>query len=98
MGGARPSLRETRRFILVQPRLNYAALMPGKEATDTIRAAVRQLQLTPDHGVRVRLTGPVPISDEEFATLTENAGLMAGLMILAMVTMLRLAVRSFRLI
>ena len=98
MGGAKPSLRETRRFIEVQPRLNYAALMPGKEATDEIRADARRLQLTPDHGVRVRLTGQVPIADEEFGTLTENAGMMAGLMILAMVTMLWLAVRSFRLI
>jgi hopanoid biosynthesis associated RND transporter like protein HpnN len=98
MGGAKPSLRETRRFVLVQPRLNYAALMPGKQATDAIRAAARRLQLTPDHGVRVRLTGPVPISDEEFATLTENAGPMAGLMISIIVVMLWFAVRSFRLI
>ncbi len=98
MGGGHPSLRETRRFVLVQPRLNYAALMPGKQATDAIRAAVRRLQLTPDHGVRVRLTGPVPISDEEFATLTENAGPMAGLMIGIIVVMLWFAVRSFRLI
>jgi len=98
MGGGRPSLRETRRFIIVQPRLNYAALMPGKEATDVIRAAARRLQLTPDHGVRVRLTGQVPIEDEEFATLTENAVPMATLMILVIVTMLWVAVRSFRLI
>jgi len=98
MGGAKPSLRETRHFIIVQPRLNYAALMPGKEATDEIRADASRLQLTPDHGVRVRLTGQVPIEDEEFATLTENAGPMATLMILLIVVMLWVAVRSFRLI
>ncbi|MGD0143984.1 MAG: MMPL family transporter [Rhizomicrobium sp.] len=96
--GGHPSLRETRRFIEVQPRLNYDNLMPGKQATDAIRAAARQLQLTPDHGVLVRLTGQVPIADEEFATLTENAGPMAALMILAIVIMLWLAVRSVRLI
>ncbi|MGD0866330.1 MAG: MMPL family transporter [Rhizomicrobium sp.] len=96
--GGHPSLRETRRIILVQPRLDYEALMPGEEASDAIRAAARSLQLTPDRGVRVRLTGQVPIADEEFATLTENAGLLAAAMILVMVIMLRLAVRSFRLI
>jgi len=37
-----------------------------------IRAAARSLNLTPEHGVTVRLTGPVPLSDEEFATLNKS--------------------------
>ena len=48
------------------------------EANDAIRADATALSLTPEHGVRVRLTGPVPLSDEEFATLTDRAGLMVG--------------------
>ncbi len=96
--GAKSSPRETRRFIEVQPRLDFAALEPGAEASDAIRAAAVSLGVTPDHGVRVRLTGPVPLSDEEFATLADRAALMLGAMMLAVVVTLWLAVRSFRII
>ena len=87
-----------RSFIEVQPALNFDALSPGAAAADAIRAATRDLQLTPDNGVRVRLTGPVPLADEEFATLAERAGLMGAVMFLAVTLTLWLAVRSFRII
>ncbi|HEX4080432.1 MAG TPA: MMPL family transporter [Rhizomicrobium sp.] len=96
--GAKPDLLETRQFIEVQPRLDYSSLEPGLRATDAIRALVRQLHLTPDVGVRVRLTGPVPMSDEEFATIKDRAGLMLSLMMLGVFVMLWLAVHSLRLI
>ncbi|MGH6876111.1 MAG: MMPL family transporter [Rhizomicrobium sp.] len=95
--GAKPAALEVRQFIEAQPRLDYASLEPGKRATDAIRALVRQLHLTPAAGVRVRLTGPVPMSDEEFATIKDRAGLMLSLMMLGVFAMLWLAVRSARL-
>src|SRR5205814_1727672 len=49
-------------------------------------------------GVTVRLTGPVPLSDEEFGTISENAGLMAGAMLACVLLTLWLAVKSFRII
>lgn len=92
-GGAR-----TRAFIEVQPKLDYNDLSPGAKATDSIRKAAHDLGLTADKGVTVRLTGPVPLSDEEFATIAENGALM-GIMMLALVVLcLWLAVRSFRII
>lgn len=90
--------RELRRFVVIQPKLDYTALSPGAEATAAIRQTVRELQLNPAHGVTVRLTGSVPLNDEEFATLAENAGLITGLMMLAVLLMLWFAVRSARLI
>ena len=96
--GAKSSPRETRRFIEVKPVLDFGALEPGETASDAIRAAAASLHLTPQNGVRVRLTGPVPLSDEEFATLAERAPLMLGAMLLAVVLTLWLAVRSFRII
>lgn len=96
--GGHPGLRETRRFIQIKPRLNFDALEAGADATAVIRATVARLHLTPDQGVRVRLTGPVPMADEEFATLAEHAGWMALLMMSVVVAMLWLAVHSFRLI
>ncbi|MEO8302318.1 MAG: MMPL family transporter, partial [Rhizomicrobium sp.] len=96
--GAPPRPEEIRRFIEVKPRLDFNALEPGREANDTIRADARALNLTPEHGVRVRLTGPVPLSDEEFGTLTDRAYLMAAAMMGGVLLTLWLALKSFRII
>jgi hopanoid biosynthesis associated RND transporter like protein HpnN len=96
--GAKPSPQEVRRFIEVKPVLDFAALEPGDSATNAIRSTAAALHLTPQNGVRVRLTGPVPLSDEEFATLADRAALMLGAMLLAVLATLWAAVRSFRII
>ncbi|MEJ0028650.1 MAG: MMPL family transporter [Rhizomicrobium sp.] len=96
--GAPAATRETRRFIEVQPKLDFGSLEPGEAATDAIRATARKLGLTPENGVRVRLTGPVPLSDEEFATLADRALLMGIAMMAAVIATLWLAVRSFKII
>ena len=85
----------THSFIEVQPALDYDALSPGAKASEVIRQTARDLGLTPDKGVRVRLTGPVPMSDEEFATLAERADVMGLATFFAVTLMLWLAVRSF---
>jgi hopanoid biosynthesis associated RND transporter like protein HpnN len=90
--------RELRHVILVDPSLEFARLEPGKASTEAIRAAAKALQLDAAHGLRVRLTGPVPLQDEEFATLAEGAALIAGLALGAITLMLWMAVRSVRLI
>ncbi|KAA2212503.1 MMPL family transporter [Teichococcus oryzae] len=96
MGAGPAELQQTRRIVLVQPVLDYSALQPGAAASAALRATARELGLTPGHGVTVRLTGPVPLADEEFATLAEDAGLVTGAMLLALVGILWLAVRSGR--
>ena len=86
------------RFILVQPRLDYGAIAPGGIATDAIRAAAAALPDVRAGLARVRLTGSVPLADEEFATVAQGAviGLLASL---ALVTLwLFLAVGSWRLV
>jgi hopanoid biosynthesis associated RND transporter like protein HpnN len=92
------SFARTRTFIEVQPTLDYNNLMPGEAAENAIRAAAKSLRLTPDRGVTVRLTGPVPLSDEEFASLSENGPLMGLAMLFAITFCLWLAVHSWRII
>ena len=46
----------------------------------------------------MRLTGDVPLSDEEFATLTDRVGLMVGAMMGGVLLTLWLALRSFKVI
>jgi hopanoid biosynthesis associated RND transporter like protein HpnN len=64
---------DRRAFIEFKPILDFNALEPGKAATDAIREAARELNLAADYGARVRLTGPVPIANEEFATVQDGA-------------------------
>lgn len=96
--GAPAKPEEIRRFIEVKPRLDFNALEPGAEASNAIRAAARSLNLTPEHGVTVRLTGPVPLVDEEFATLTDRVYLMTSAMMGGVLLTLWLALRSFKII
>jgi uncharacterized protein len=64
---------DRRAFIEFKPILDFNALEPGKNATDAIRQAARDLNFAGEYGARVRLTGPVPMADEEFATVQDGA-------------------------
>ena len=94
MSGEEPAARELRRFIYVKPVLDYSALEPGAAATHVIRTTVQTLGLVQDQGVPVRLTGPVPMADEEFATIADGAMLNGALTIAAVILILWLALRS----
>jgi len=89
---------EQRRFVEFRPVLDYAALMPGKVATDAIRDAAAELDIGTKYGARVRLTGPVAIADEEYATLEEGAFVNTAVTIVVVLTILWLALRSFGII
>src|SRR5258706_7556553 len=98
ISGQEPGLRETRRIIEIQGALDYSKLEPGAASSGLVRKLAADLHLTPSEAVSVRLTGPVPLADEEFATLVDRAGLMAGLMTLAILLTLWVAVRSAKII
>jgi predicted RND superfamily exporter protein len=98
ISGEKPGTRDTRRIIEIQAALNYGALAPGATASATLRTIAADLGLTPASGVRVRLTGSVPIADEEFLTLTDRAPLMATLMMSAILATLWAAVRSAKIV
>ncbi len=91
-----PSPQDRRRFIQVKPVLDFTDLQPGAAATDAIRATVKRLELTPDKGIRVRLTGPVPLVDEEFGSVADGAALNGVLTVVAVLVILWLALRSWR--
>ncbi len=64
---------DKRAFIEFKPVLDYNALEPGKAATDAIRQAAAELDFPGKYQARVRLTGPVPIANEEYATVQDGA-------------------------
>ncbi len=77
----------SRALVVTKPILDIAALQQGEVAARTIRTAAQDLGLTPEAGYRVRLTGQIPLNDDEFVTVAEGTGL-AGLIALALVTLL----------
>jgi len=89
---------DLRRLIEVQPKLDYGALEPGRAATDAIRQAADRLNLATDDLARVRVTGLIPMDDDEFASVKQNAGLNAAATLLALLAILWLALGSVRII
>ncbi len=98
ISGGAPDPREVRKIVLVNPKLDFGNLRPGQAASQAIRDNARQLNLDAAHGVSVRLTGEIPLQDEEFGTLAERAVPIAITAFCAIVLMLWFAVRSARLI
>ena len=98
LNGAPPTASERRRFIEVRPVLDYTALLPGEAATTAIHQAASELDFSSKYQARVRLTGEVPIADEEYATLQEGAFVNTAATIVVVLTILWLALRSPRLI
>ncbi|WP_448190985.1 MMPL family transporter [Azospirillum sp. sgz301742] len=96
--GRPPRPEELRRFVLAQPVLDFGDLKSGSGPSEMVRAAARDLGLTPEAGVRVRLTGSVALNDEEFATVSEGAEVSLALSAALVLGILFLAVRSWRLI
>ena len=86
------------RFVLIQPVLDYGALEPGGVATAALRRAAAELPFVKGGTAHVRVTGPVALSDEEFASAAHGAamGLLASTALV--VVLLFLAVRSWRLV
>ncbi len=90
--------RDLRRLILTQPNRDFAALKPGAAATNFIRDSIKELGLTPDTGVTIRLTGPVALNDDEFATVAEGMGWALVISTALVLLWLFLALRSVKLI
>nr|WP_249792891.1 MMPL family transporter [Bradyrhizobium sp. BRP22] len=89
---------DKRAFIEFKPVLDYQALEPGKAATDAIRQAAADLKFPSEYGARVRLTGPVPIANEEYSTVQDGAVVNGIGTVLIVLVILWLALHSAKII
>ncbi|PPD43183.1 MAG: hopanoid biosynthesis-associated RND transporter HpnN [Methylocystis sp.] len=87
-----------RRIVLINPVIDYTALQPGAEAIETVRKTAAEVGLTRENGYVFRLTGEVPLADEEFATLSENMALNTVGTLVVVSLILFAALRSPKLI
>lgn len=98
LSGGLSNLAGKDQFVLFKPRLDFHSLEPGGAATTAIRAAAAKLPFVQSGEARVRVTGPVALADEQFASVAKGtvSGLIASLVLITL--WLTLAVRSWRLI
>ncbi|MDO9426006.1 MAG: MMPL family transporter [Methylobacterium sp.] len=94
---------DLRKFVMIQPVLDYNALQPGATATAVVRRIAADLKINNGEynvggGARMRLTGPVAVADDEFATLAEDAFLNYSVTTGAIVLFVWLALRSASLV
>ena len=89
---------DRRAFIQFKPKLDFNALEPGKEASDAIRQAAKDIDLAGKYDARVRLTGPVPMADEEFSTVQDGAVTNGIGTVLVVLVILWLALHSAKII
>ncbi|MEO9189276.1 MAG: MMPL family transporter [Acetobacteraceae bacterium] len=97
LGGGVSDLAGKYVFVLAQPKLNFGALEPGGTAMAAVQAAAADLPYVKDGAARVRVTGSVALSDEEFASVAQGAlwGLLGSVILITL--WLFLAVGTWRL-
>ena len=96
IGGDQPGVSD-RRFIIAKPKLDYNRLLPGEPAMHAVDAAAARLDLDSAHGVTVRQTGEVALSDEELESVTQGVAWGAALALAIVAILLYIGLRSWRL-
>ncbi|HEY7845278.1 MAG TPA: MMPL family transporter [Bradyrhizobium sp.] len=89
---------EKQAFIEFKPVIDYSALEPGKDATDAIRKAAADVGFADKYQARVRLTGPIPIANEEYSTVQEGAIVNGTGTVIVVLIILWLALHSAKII
>src|SRR5882757_6216762 len=96
--GSQPQKMQLRHFIEVQPILDFAALQPGRKATDGIHRTAAGLKLGERFGAKVELTGPVPMNDDQFSVIRQTALRDTLTALLGALIILWLALRSWKIV
>lgn len=84
------------RVLIVQGRKDFSETISTAHLIGGIRDTARQLGLTPENGVEVRLTGMVPLAHDEQETLQRGLALAAVIAFSLLTMILLFGVRSIR--
>jgi hopanoid biosynthesis associated RND transporter like protein HpnN len=85
-------------FVLAHPVLNQASLQPGGPATARLAQIAAQLPDVKAGRATVNYTGQIPLSDEQFASLTDGLVVGSIVSVILIALWLYLALRSWWLI
>jgi len=87
-----------RHFLEVEPQLDFTKLQPGSAADQGIHQAAAQLDLQQKFGATVKLTGQVPMDDQQFSVIRDSALGDTLTAVLGVLIALWLALRSWKII
>jgi len=91
-------LEQRRHFLEIEPALNFKALQPGRAAEDGIHHAAAQLDVKNKLGATVKLTGQVPMNDQQFSVIRSSAVRDTLTALIGVLIVLWLALRSLKII
>lgn len=97
MTGAQP-WKTGRRFIVAALNPDSGSLSSGGAEMKKIRELAGELGLTPDKGVRVRLTGSAALANEELKSVAEGMGWANVVSLLLVLGLLVFGLRNLRLV
>jgi len=88
----------TQQIIRAAPVLDYEQLFAAQSALQAVRRTAQALQLTPEHGIRVRITGGLAMSDEELRTVSSGVERAATFALLGVFIVLLVGLGSIRMV
>ncbi|TFW28000.1 MMPL family transporter, partial [Massilia horti] len=85
-------------LVVVTPVMHYNELQPGAASSQAIRDTAARLQLASRYGATIGLTGSVPLSDDEFASVQEGAALGGAVTVVFVLLILWFALRTAKMV
>jgi hopanoid biosynthesis associated RND transporter like protein HpnN len=89
---------ERRRFIIVEPWLDFSKLYPAEPALKAVHRLARDLKIDRGHGVKMRVTGDIALDHEELQTISRGAAIATVLSFVLVVILLLIAYDSLWLV
>ena len=87
-----------REFIRVGIELDFSSLGPAKQSMKIVRKVAEVAALTPEHGIRVRITGGNAMATEELGSVTTGAQKAGWISLVLVALMLFIGLGSSRLV
>jgi hopanoid biosynthesis associated RND transporter like protein HpnN len=96
LSGRKADPGQLRHFVLARAALSFGQVQAAAQALAGIRAAAADAHLGPETGVRVRVTGPVALNNDQLSALSEGAVVSTVLCLGLLVFWLAVGLRSIR--
>ncbi len=87
-----------RRFILLKPALNYELINPASQVMASLRQLTESLLLTPEYGVKVRLSGSLALEKEELETVEKGIGVSLFFSLILVLSLLVIGLKHYQLV
>ncbi|MGR8979563.1 MAG: MMPL family transporter [Gammaproteobacteria bacterium] len=96
LAGGNAAFNNSRRFLIVKPKLDYARIFPAERALHTIESFSRTIESEME-GVTVRMTGETALQHEELESVSKGSAISAVVSLLLVCVTLFLGLRSVKL-